>query len=191
MSLAHARRAEIRSPFHVGSGDLGSRIGFGGAGIPPYRALDTSGLDLWSEVCPCLSTPAYPSSRARQPQGVPWGPRDHATSQSKLRGGYGGVAAGLPHHAWGARGTLKRPVRAAGSSAPHPRSLQRASGSDNSPPRQRRGGGQHGGAGVAEQESRGSRVGSPQSHRERREAGRRARADQADPPGCIAVKDRA
>src|SRR5438477_12728584 len=64
MSLAHARRAEIRSPFHVGSGDLGSRIGFGGVGIPPYRVLDTSGLDLWpdlwSEVCRCLSTSAYP-----------------------------------------------------------------------------------------------------------------------------------
>lgn len=65
------------------------------------------------------------------------------------------------------------------------------SASENSPPRQRRGYGEYGGAGVSEQEPKGSRVGSPQSHRERREGGRRTGADQADPSGCIAVEDRA
>jgi AcrR family transcriptional regulator len=55
--------------------------------------------------------------------------------------------------------------------------------SKSSPPRQRRGGGEHGGTGVAEQGSRGLRVGSPQRHRERRETGGRAGGDQADPPG--------
>jgi hypothetical protein len=42
---------------------------------------------------------------------------------------------------------------------------------------------------VAEQESRGSRVGNPQPERDRCEGGRRAGADQADPSGCIAVDD--
>jgi hypothetical protein len=63
--------------------------------------------------------------------------------------------------------------------------------SESSPPRQRGGGGERGGTGVAEQESRGSRVGNPQPERDRCEGGRRAGADQADPSGCIAVDDRA
>lgn len=65
------------------------------------------------------------------------------------------------------------------------------SSSQSSPPRQRRGGDERGGTGVEEQGSRGSRVGSPQPYRERREAGGRAGGYQADPPGCIAVEDRA
>ena len=70
-------------------------------------------------------------------------------------------------------------------------SLIRGPPSENTPPRQRRGGGEHDGTGVAEEGSRGSRLGSPQPHRERRKAGRRGGGDQADPPGCIAVEDRA
>src|SRR5437870_12932546 len=66
-----------------------------------------------------------------------------------------------------------------------------ASSSESSPPRQRRGGGEHGGTAVAQQESRGLRVSCPKPHRERRQAGGRAGGEQADPPGCIAVEDRA
>jgi hypothetical protein len=63
--------------------------------------------------------------------------------------------------------------------------------SESSPPRQRRGGAERGGTGMAEQGSRGSRVGNPQPQRERREGGGRAGGDQADHPCRIAVEDRA
>jgi hypothetical protein len=69
--------------------------------------------------------------------------------------------------------------------------LQDRSSSKSSPPRQRRGDGEHGGTGVEEQGSRGFRRGSPQPQRERREAGGRAGGEQGDAPGCIAVEDRA
>jgi hypothetical protein len=64
---------------------------------------------------------------------------------------------------------------------------EHASSSESSPPRQRSGGGKHGGTGVAEQGSRG--VG--HAHRERSEAGQRAGGDQAERSSCIAVEDRA
>jgi hypothetical protein len=66
-----------------------------------------------------------------------------------------------------------------------------ATASERAQPRQRRDGGECQGTGVAEQGSRGLRVGDSQSHRERREAGGCAGGEEADASGCIAVEDRA